>query len=279
MLFFGAGTGRCGTMALANALNAEPGGTCLHEGQIRRGVEAGEQWLPFLTLQNVLAYHEPERALDLFREARADMDQVRRQRGCEFLGDVAYNYPPFLSVIPRVFPAAKLIVVYRDGRHFVRSAYTDAVPDPMPVGWLDPERELSRRERYVALGRLRPRNSDEEGSAWEQTPPFERNAWLWAETNRLVHAGRGAWPTEQVLEVRFEAFFADPLAGYARVRDFLELPGSIPPESAAVFQRPLNARASKPLPHPDEWGEELRRRFDAVAGEVCDLLGYPRASG
>ena len=278
MLFFGVGTGRCGTMALANALNAEPGGTCLHEGQIRVGVEAGEQWLPFLTLQNLIAYHDPEQAREVFQQVRGSLPEIRAERGVGFLGDVAYNYAPFVRVIPEILPEARLIVMFRDGRHFVRSAYTDEVPDPMPVGWLDPERELSRRERYVALGRLRPGESDEEGSWWETLPAFDRNAWLWAETNRLILEGLEAWPEERVLQLRFEAFFADPLAGYAKVRAFLGLAGPVPEAVKVLLGTRLNTRKSKPLPPPDAWSPALRAAFDAQAGPMCDRLGYPRAS-
>lgn len=278
MLFFGAGTGRCGTMTLANALNAEPDGACLHEGQIRRGVEVGEQWLPFLTLQNLVAYHDPDRAEALFRDARGSLPEEARQRGVSFLGDIAYNYAPFVRVIPEVFPDAKLLVFFRDGRHFVRSAYTSELPDPMPVGWLDPDRPRSRRERYVELGRLRPRDSDEPDSAWTGMTPLERNAWLWAETNRLILDGLAAWPAERVHAIRFEAFFADPLAGYAAVRAFLELPGPVPDACRAVFAARINARRSSALPPVDAWSAAQRAAFDLHAGAVSDRLGYPRAT-
>ena len=59
-LFFGAGSGRCGTMMLANLLNSEQHLLCLHEGNERDKETPGKQWLPFLTLENVLAFWEPE---------------------------------------------------------------------------------------------------------------------------------------------------------------------------------------------------------------------------
>ncbi len=41
-LFFGVGTGRCGTMTMANLLNAETGVVALHEGQFRHEEQAGD---------------------------------------------------------------------------------------------------------------------------------------------------------------------------------------------------------------------------------------------
>ena len=70
MLFFGVGTGRCGTMTVANLLNEEAEVCCLHEGYVRRGEDKADQILPYLTLQNLRAYHEPETAKTLFETAQ-----------------------------------------------------------------------------------------------------------------------------------------------------------------------------------------------------------------
>ena len=67
MLVFGTGSGRCGTMTLANILNAEPDVVCTHEGKFREREETGVQVIPFLTLQNLIAYHEPAQALGILK--------------------------------------------------------------------------------------------------------------------------------------------------------------------------------------------------------------------
>lgn len=273
-LFFGCGTGRCGTMTLANLLNAEAGVACLHEGRFRLREEQGEQWLPFLTLQNLQAYLAPQAAPEILQRARAGMPALRQARGLRLLGDIAYNYSPFVAALRETFPAARLVFIHRDGREFVRSAYTDETPDPTPVGWLDEGRSPTRLERFVALGRLRPREIDPEAAAWPSLPPIERNAWLWAETNRIILGAIESWPAEQVFWLRFESFVAQPLEMYRRLRKFLGIEAGEPEALRSLLDQPINRRARKILPPVLEWSEDLNQRFAAYADAMMRRLGY-----
>ncbi len=271
---FGAGTGRCGTITFANALDAEPGVIGLHEGQRRHGIDTGDKLLPFLTLQNVAAYHDPDQAEALFRAARTSMPAVAEAAGARVIADIAYNNAPFVAAIPKVFPDARLLAIFRDGRDFVRSAYTSDVPDPMPVGWLDPDRPQTKIERYVELGRLRPIDSEEPDAAWGRMSPLEKNAWLWSETNRLILDGLAAWPADQVMQIRFEEFFADPWESYRAVRAFIGLGGEPGDAIREVFERKLNARHGRVLPKWTEWTPAQRDAFNRHALPMMQRLGY-----
>lgn len=296
-LFFGTGSGRCGTMLLANLLNAEPGARALHEGKIRTREEAGEQHLPFLTLQNYRAYCHPEEAEALLRKTRAAavpeaVAALTEGAGTEgtgteepeaagtgegpprLFGDIAYNYAPFVHVLPAVFPQARLIVLHRDGRDFVRSAWTAEEPDPAPVGWPAPGRRLTRTERYIALGRLRPRPGTDMAADWPAMDPVARNAWLWAETNRLILDGLEAWAPERVRVLRFDAFTAGLPDSYAALRGFLGLEGPVPAAAEALMARPVNARTATHLPPWRQWDDATSRRFWRYAGDMMDRLGY-----
>lgn len=274
MLFFGAATGRCGTMTLANLLTAEEDVVCLHEGQLRRGEEAVGQWLPFLTLQNVLAYHHPDRAQEIFEKARSRMPKLLAEHNLFALGDIAYNNPPFVGIIPKVFPDAKLIVIFRDGRDFVRSANAADGPDPAPVGWSGNDCPHTKRERFIAFGRLRPKDSEDRDSEWQSMTPLDKNAWLWSETNRLILEGLPAWKSENVFVIRFEAFFANPVGSYAELRNFLGLDGPPPAGLATILSRPLNQRAEYTLSKWHDWPEQTHRAFTTHAGEMMQRLGY-----
>lgn len=274
MLFFGTGTGRCGTMTLANLLNEEAKTVCLHEGKLRHGEEAGKQWLPFLTLQNLHAYFNPERNADVLRQTRGGMADVGQREGLDRLGDVAYNYAPFVGQLPEVCPDSRLIVMVRDGRDFVRSVYTAEVPDPTPVGWLDANRTLDKVERYIALGRLRPKPGDPLARTWDTLPPVAKNAWLWAETNRLILDGLAAWPADRVLVLRFETFFADPLANYGQVRRFLGIDGPLPESVPALLTHRINARRQTILPPWREWDTTTTDLFTQHAGAMMRRLEY-----
>ena len=274
-VFFGAGTGRCGTMLLANLLNSEPGTVALHEGKFRHEEKAGEQVLPFLTLQNFHAYCQPAMAEGILRKTRAEtVPQAATKLKRTVFGDIAYNYAPFIKTLPRVFPEAKLIFIHRDGRDFVRSAYTAEVPDPTPVGWSEDGRPQTRIERFIAMGRLRPCPGDLLEVEWENLTPLEKNAWLWAETNRLILDGLDAWPSEAVLTVRFEELVADLDNQYVAIKRFLGLP-EIHTESFVKFaRRKINPRKAYVLPHWRDWGEEATVAFWQYAGEVMVKLGY-----
>jgi hypothetical protein len=278
-LVFGVGAGRCGTMTLANLLNSEPDCFCLHEGKIRVGMAVGEQYLPFLTLENYRAYLHPEEAEEILREKRRDMPGLLQKRQCAVLGDVAYNYAPFIETIPNVFPAAKLVVLLRDGRDFVRSVYTNERPDPTPVGWLDGDVTLTPVEKYVALGRLRPRPGSADAGLWPKMSPVAKNAWLWSETYRLILDGLAGWDTDNVRILRFEVFFADLETNYAQLRKWLGLSGPVAPETQEVLgAKKINSRHSRILPHWTEWTEQTTQDFMAFAGETMQRTGYIRPS-
>lgn len=277
-LFFGAGAGRCGTMMLANLLNAEPGVLALHEGKVRRLEQSEDQYLPFLTLENLQAYHAPERSREIFADRRKTMAEIASRENLRALGDIAYNNSPFVGVIPEIFPEARLIVLTRDGRSFVRSVYTADRPDPTPVGWLDDDVELTDLERYIALGRLRPRRDDPLAQTWRDLDPVEKNAWLWAETHRLIMDGvKQGWPEDQVRIVKAEDMFADPRGIYTGLRAFLGLEDEMGAAVETLLDARINARSSSSsyiLPKPTEWDAWTRAKFDRFAGAMMKRLGY-----
>ena len=267
-------------MSVANAFNAESDVLCLHEGKIRVGEEEGDQVIPYLTLQNLAAYQRPGDAEELFRKARDEMpsarlDEAGQTSNLRLIGDIAYNYAPFVEILPQVFPDARIIFMFRDGRDFVRSVYTDESPDPTPVGWCEP-RTMNRVERFIALGRLRPRSEDALSQDWESMSPVAKNAWLWSETNRLILDGLEShrWDSDRICRVRFEDFVTDPHRAYGRMRSFVGLDGETAPRVFETLDAPINARRRKLLPAWADWSREDRNDFRRFAGEVMGRLGY-----
>jgi len=266
---FVTGTGRCGTMTLANVLSRAPGCLSLHEGQVRDGLEASGRPLPHLTLQNLAAYLEPETAGEILATFRAG--QIAALLGeHDAVCDVAYYYAPFARALPARFPTSRLAVIVREGKAFVRSAYTSEVPDPMPCGFVDP-RELSTHERFCAAGRLRPRAGTPADAAWAAWTPFQKNCWLWAETNRLLLDALPAWGERGAL-FRFEDLLSGGAAGLEPLLAFLGLEVE-PAAVEAVLAQSLNARTGKVLPPANEWSDDLHAQFEAIAGETARRLG------
>lgn len=273
-MFFGAGAGRCGTMTLANLINAEEGIAALHEGKFRHRETPGDQWLPFLTLQNLRTYHDPETAISTLESMRsAQVAEIIKTHNLKALGDIAYNYAPFVAAIPRVFPDAKLIYIHRDGRDFVRSVLTDEVPDPTPVGWLD-RKPSDKVERYISLGRLRPRPTDPLNKTWSELSAISKNAWLWSETNRLILDGLEDWNPDNLLTLRFSEFFSNLETKYNVVREFLGITKAKPPQLEELMCRPINSRRRRMLPAKEEWTDQMNSDFFTYAEATMNRLGY-----
>ena len=272
-LFVGVGSGRCGTMAIANALAAEPGVICTHEGKLRHGETPGAQLLRFMTLDNRLAYETPAAADEIFARVRGEFTRVAAESGAAWFGDIAYNYAPFLDALTRQLPQARLFVLVRNGVDFVRSAAQAVGEDPTPVGWAPRGKPLSPVERYVELGRLAPRAQDPLAARWESLDHVARNAWLWAETNRLIFDAVAHRAAGMTLVLRFEDFFRDPAAAYPALRSFVGLPEPAPAAALATFRRPINSREARLGPYA-EWTPSQRAAFDEFAGPMMLRLAY-----
>ncbi len=273
-LTFVTGTGRCGTVSLANILSLSPTTLAMHEGQTRDGLESAERILPHLTLQNLAGYLEPSQSESILRQFRdRQVKQIQRERpDINHLCDIAYYYAPFAAVLPRVFPESKLVVIVRDGRHFVRSAYTSEVPDPMPAGYVD-EREFTSHELFCAAGRLQPREDDPISDSWDDFTPFQKNCWLWAETNRILLDVVDQREPGRVCLTRFEELFQSE-AEMDRLLHYLEIEDIPKEKRGGIIGMRLNARTGTVLPHPNQWEEERVSEFENIAGATMNRLGY-----
>jgi hypothetical protein len=273
-LFFGASTGRTATMHLANSLNAESGCTCVHEGKFRHRESSGEQLLPFLTLENRVAYENPEKAQEIINSKRAMIDQLNLDDVSHF-GDIAYNNSPFLVSLSVRFPKAKFIIIVRDGRSFVRSATVLEGEDETPVGWPPAEKITTSLEEYISLGRLQPRRGSSLEEPWRTWGAFEKNVWLWAETNTMILDALSVMPPDRWLMVKFEDFVSDRMQVYSKIRKFLAFDQALSDEARDVLMSPVvNSSRSYSLPAYDDWSDFQRGHFHHYAGPVMDRLGY-----
>lgn len=273
-LFFGASTGRTATMHLANCLNAEKTCTCVHEGKFRHRETSGEQILPFLTLENRLAYENPGKAQEIINAKRAVIDTLDLQ-GVSHFGDIAYNNSPFLVPLSVRFPHARFIIIIRDGRTFVRSATVLEGEDETPVGWPPDDKQTTKLEDYISLGRLQPRRGSPLQGEWAGWGAFEKNVWLWAETNTLIFDALNEINEERWMLVRFEQFVSDPLREYSMIRDFLGFENELSDETKAVLLSPVvNASRAYSIPVYKDWSVEQKAHFKQYAGAVMERLGY-----
>lgn len=269
-LTFVVGSGRCGTMTMANVLNTSSSCVSLHEGQFRQGTTAQHRLLPHLCLQNLAAYLEPGSATELLDTLRRP--HIEAMDDTAHLVDVAYYYGPFVSALAEVFPQCRLVILVRDGKHVVSSLYTADVPDPMPGGYVDP-REYTPHEKFGHAGRLRPREGSADAARWASYSPFQKNCWLWTETYRIVLDAAEAWDPKRVMIARFEDLIKDH-AQWMKLLRFLEIDDISPQTIDQILAQKLNARSKKVLPHPDEWSAEQVAQFEDISGDMMARLHY-----
>ena len=221
---FIASTGRTATTYIAAALNALPGVVACHEGYAGSDKDA-EPLLPLINLENARAYQLPSSAEATVAEKRSPeiIADALAQSGAETLIDIAYYNPMFASAMLAAHPQAKMIGIIRDCESFVRSSTTLEGEDPMPVGWADPAKPLTRREEFIALGRIKPRRKTDDKAAWDGWSAIQRNIWLWRETNLRLIEAQSTFP-ERVLILPFERLKQDPQHFWDAIASHLDLP-------------------------------------------------------
>ena len=272
-LFFGASTGRTATMHLANVLNSEENCLCLHEGKVRSREQAGDEVLPFLTLENRVGYEYPERREEIINEKRACIDSLVTKY--DYFGDIAYNNSPFLPALAKRFPQSRFLVIFRDGRSFVRSAALADGEDEVPAGWAPNNKPLTQLERYISLGRWQPRKGSSLQAAWQNWDYFQKNTWLWAETNKVLLEDLEGISPERFLMVKFEDFVANKIDVYREIRQFLGFSGPLPENVEEILvSKGINSRPGYTIPAYGDWAAEDKEFFWQIAGTMMQRLGY-----
>ena len=268
------GTGRCGSVTLANILSLASNCVSLHEGTIQGGRELKISPVPSLIKLNLQAYLNPDYAEHIIYHLRKpQIEEIfRKCEGINHFCETAYYFAPFLRALCKIFPESKLVVVVRNGKHFVRSAYSAEIPDRMPIGYVD-DREFTKHEMAVAAGRLRPKANTISSNHWDFYSPFQKNCWLWADTNRIILEGAAEWPNNRKKLFRFEDLFEGPET-IRPFLNFLEIDSIENMEIKEILSRKMNAREKKAVPPPDEWKPDLIEQFDTIAGPMMKTLGY-----
>lgn len=203
---FIASTGRTATMFVASALNNLPGVTACHEGHTPD--DDRTPLLPLVNLQNRQAWASSEAAMQVVHDRRSPETLASAAGDADLLVDVAFYNAPLLPQLAQCFPTAPVLPIVRRCEGFVRSATIMEGEDLQPAGWPDPAKELSDRERFIQLGRLRPQKGTPDASLWSDWSAIQRNIWLWHTVNRhLVDCAR---QVPQALVLRFEDLQSAP---------------------------------------------------------------------
>lgn len=203
-------TGRTATTWIAAALNKLPQVTACHEGYVGP-IKDAEPLLPLINLENAQAYALPRSATQIVADKRSPqvLAPIIEEHALTRVIDVAYYNAVLAIALLEVNPTARMVGIIRNCGDFVRSATCIAGEDLLPVGWPDPDKSLTDREKFIELGRIRPRRGTEERNSWVEWSAIQRNIWLWQETNLALAQAQKMFP-DRVRLCRFETFRDDP---------------------------------------------------------------------
>ncbi|MEM9024450.1 MAG: hypothetical protein AAGB22_11945, partial [Bacteroidota bacterium] len=162
-----------------------------------------------------------------------------------------------------------LIYLARDGRDFVRSAYTRKVYT---------EQDLQQP--------LVPRDGDPAAARWDSWSRFEQLCWYWNHTNAYflergfaVHQVEPCWKNYAY----FKQVISDPIGiavPEAEWKTHVERPVNTSRQRQRkqwvkqLVGRGGDAPQIAPIPHWTDWSKEQHRMFHDICGETMSKLGY-----
>jgi hypothetical protein len=186
-IIFVASTGRTATTHIAASLNRHKHIIACHEGYAG-ALKENEALMPLINLENRQAYYNSEVAKDIIKIKRQEsffIDIMAKHNANVFV-DVAYYNSTIAAALLESMPNSRVVGVIRDCEEFVRSCTHLSGEDFLPVGWPDDAKPLSQREKFIAMGRIKPKKGSPESHDWAKWSAIQKNIWLWRETNQLL---------------------------------------------------------------------------------------------
>ena len=125
--------------------------------------------------------------------------------------------------------------------------------------------------------RITPQSGDQ-AAAWDRWSTFEKNAWLWAETNRWIGEFMGSLPPGDGLTIRSEELFS---AHSEVIGSFFNHLGAAQPPShriERILGYRLNSQKAGEYPKFSDWSAEELEIVESHAGELMEQLGYSNPS-
>jgi len=244
-------TGRTGTETIAALFTLSGNVISLHEPS------------PKLYEMSRLAYEypaEPSTRTLLaasFRSLRSELLNTSLAYGLGYVESspqVTFLAPAILEA----FPMCLFIHLMRDPRDVVRSGM--------------------RRKWYAGhpgdATRIVPGPGSEHAKRWNEYSPFQKNLWLWAETNRWILEFTSGLSPERGLLVRSEDVFS---GDEKTLHDLYQFIGSPLPHSRKISRllgRKLNAQVAGDFPPAALWSAGQKNDLFNIAGGMAKRLGY-----
>jgi hypothetical protein len=244
-------TGRTGTLTLARVFALSKDYLVFHEPS------------PKLYGLSKLCYIKSpqEHFLDVFGEAFIAAREFLLNLSAELGKNYIETSPQttFLArAIHKVLPDAKFIHVVRDPRAVVRS--------------------MMRRKWYGGNPydkfRISPESGQPYHDKWYEMKIFEKNIWLWAETNRWIMDFTSTLPDEKKLFVKAEEIFLAKEDALKRLFEFIDSPQPSKKKILKIIRKKLNQQLAGDFPDSMLWTFEMNDHLNKIANPTASELGY-----
>lgn len=239
-------------------------------------------------LRDVFAVHEPDidiydvnqhfvrgklsehRAQMMLRDFRTGMLHKLKSTNTPVYVESNNNLSFLIPLVRKEFPDHKIIYIQRDGRDFVRSAYSKSTSGK----WVGEVRFMSDNDPRIRLN-ARFFSDDPYYSKWDSMSRFERICWLWAKKDgHIFHELKN---DPNTIALRFEKLFKEQdLAEWHRMLDFVDLRNQLVEDDILAYIRNNKSNEIKnfSMPKWPDWTDEQKATFRTIAGPHMAELGY-----
>jgi len=236
-VFFVVGSGRSGTMFLADLLNESPEARIYHEP------------LQFADrAASVCAYRSQDFSRAYIERRKTFIESHFKGDGIDYYGEVNGYLSDHVDSLKSVFNAPVYLLV-RDGRKVVRSIYS----------------------RYTYQGShisqyFSPKKESPYFYQWENFSRFEKICWSWGSHNERYLTKIGKF-------IRFEDLISD-WEEFNRVFN-VHIPLNISKDVwSRLIVKPSNTTPAHQLPPYENWNDEQKKIFHKHCGKMMSRFGY-----
>ncbi len=216
----------------------------------------------------------------------------KKQAEFEVYGEKNLTYGPFIRLLHEMLDC-RFVFIRRDGREVVRSMidwhdkkFGSIYRECRETGELTSQSISAAANLPVLLdysdySRPRPMRGESLYAEWENLSRAEMCAYYWARINNLYRDELERLPRESWIEIDY----TQPTAGdIQRVMDFCGIKGFDAAAVSAMLDRKINSLQDREAPagtYPSwpQWTDDMRQKFDRLAGTTMRRFGYYKDEG
>lgn len=242
-------TGRVGTMTLARLLSLTSNMFVLHEPK------------PSLYELSKANYHHDFGALEfsdnIFWSLRKDLIGAALKMGCGYV-ETSPQSTFFAPAIFKSIPSVKFI-------HLVRHP-AEVVISGMRRNWYG--------GHPADKTRISPRVDSDYYGIWHDLSRFDKNAWLWSETNKWISSFLESIPENQHIRVHSESLYNNDPIVIDEIFRFLGAEKPTEKRVQHVLSRKYNRQIRGDFPRLVDWQPEMISHLRQICGAESKILGY-----